>query len=523
VNTPRLAFACIASLCAAALLSAQTPAPADRVISANLNNIQGPRDMAWQECVGSGHAALLLSHGNLQQMARVEHDIGFRFVRFHGLLTDDMNVYHETNGVPSYDFSRIDALYDSLLHLGIKPFVEFGFMPDALASGKQEIFYWHANVTPPKDLDRWAALIRELTQHLQDRYGAAEVKTWRFEVWNEPNYPGFWPNADQSAYFKLYDATAAAVKSVNPSFKVGGPATAGAGWVPEFLAHTQQVHAPVDFVSTHTYAVSSGFLDADGNADLVLSTAPDAISGDIARVHQQIQASSQPTLPLNITEWSASYSSRDPVHDSYTSAAFVLEKLKQAEGLASAMSYWTYSDLFEENGPPPAAFHGGFGLLTRDNIPKATYFAYKYLNQLGPTQLKSADAESWITRKGNDVQTLVWSYAPLPQSEGNKAFYRKLHPAQPVAPVDLKLSGLAPGRYRLTVRRTGYQHNDAYSAWIDMGLPKDLTPAQLIALNHLVEDVPESSVEVTVDSSGCFEHRFDMRQNDIVLVSMERE
>jgi xylan 1,4-beta-xylosidase len=509
----------MASLAAASLFAQAPPA---RVISADLNNIQGPRDLAWQECVGSGHAALMMSPANLQQMARVEHDLGFHFVRFHGLLTDDMNVYHEVDGVPTYDFSRIDALYDSLLHLGIKPFVEFGFMPNLLASGKQEIFYWHANVTPPGNMERWSALIHSLTQHLQDRYGAAEVKTWRFEVWNEPNYPGFWPNADQAAYFKLYDATAAAVKSVNADFKVGGPATAGAGWVPEFLAHTKQVHAPVDFVSTHTYAVSSGFLDADGNADLVLSSSPDSISGDVAHVHQQVQASYKPTLPLEITEWSASYSSRDPVHDSYTSAAFVVEKLKQTEGLAAAMSYWTYSDLFEENGPPPAAFHGGFGLLTRDNIPKATYFAYKYLNELGPTQLKNDDSESWITRKGDTVEALLWSYTPLKQSEGNKAFYRKLHPAQPVAPVDLKLSGLRPGRYRFTVHRTGYRHNDAYSAWIDMGLPKDLTVPQRTALDGLTKDVAETSAEVTVGSSGQLERMLPMHTNDLVLVTLDR-
>ncbi len=523
MNSRCLALACVAAIFTIASLAAQSSASGDRVISADLNKIQGPRDMAWQECVGSGHAALLMSPANLQQMARVQQDIGFHFVRFHGLLTDDMQVYREANGVPSYDFSHIDTLYDSLLHLGVRPFVEFGFMPNALASGKQEIFYWHANVTPPKDLERWSALIRALTQHLQDRYGAAEVKTWRFEVWNEPNYPGFWPNADQAAYFRLYDAAAAAVKAVNPEFKVGGPATAGAGWVPEFLAHTQQAHSPVDFVSTHTYAVNSGFLDADGNADLVLSDSPDSISGDVKKVHQQIQASSQPKLPLEITEWSASYSSRDPVHDSYTSAAFVLEKLKQAEGLTSAMSYWTYSDLFEENGPPPAAFHGGFGLLTRDNIPKATYFAYKYLNELGPMRLKNDDAESWITRSGDNIQALIWNYARLAQSEGDKAFYRKLHPAQPVTPVQLELSGLRPGRYRVSVHRTGYRHNDAYSAWIDMGLPKDLTPDQAKILNGLTKDAAESSIEVVVDASGRLNRRLPMYQNDLILVAVERE
>jgi beta-xylosidase len=187
------------------------------------------------------------------------------------------------------------------------------------------------------------------------------------------------------------------------------------------------------------------------------------------------------------------------------------------------MSYWTYSDLFEENGPPPAAFHGGFGLLTRDNIPKATYFAYKYLSQLGPTQLKTNDSESWVTRNGEDVQALIWSYAHLPQREGDKAFYRRLHPAQSTAPVQLELGGLRPGRYRMTVHRTGYRHNDAYSAWIDMGLPTDLTPTQVEALTGLTEDRPEFSIDLIVNASGRLEHRFPVHQNDLVLVTIKRE
>ncbi len=493
-----------------------------RVIAADVAEVKGPRNMAWQQCVGSAHAGLLLSQPNQQQLAQVERDIGFKFIRFHGLLTDDMHVYQEKNGVAVYDWSKIDELYDDLLKLGAKPLVELSFMPDDLASGKQQIFYWKANVTPPADTAKWSALIEALVRHLQERYGAEQVKTWYFEVWNEPNYPGFWPNANQEAYFKLYDATAAAIKRVNPAYRVGGPATAGAGWVPEFIGHVAQAKAPVDFISTHTYAVSSGFLDADGNADLVLSTSPDAIAGDVKNVHRQIQQSARPELPLFITEWSASYSSRDPVHDSYTGAAFVLQKLKQVEGDAAAMSYWTYSDLFEENGPPPAAFHGGFGLLTRDDIPKAAYFAYKYLNELGPVELVNRDASSWITRKGKDVEALMWNFTPLQQKEGNKAFYRELHPPAQLAPIDLKLSHLTPGTYTLTVYRTGYKANDAYSTYIEIGLPKDLNHAQIEQLKSLAQDAPESVVKVTVGADGVLERQFPMRENDALFVSLER-
>ena len=176
------------------------------------------------------------------------------------------------------------------------------------------------------------------------------MRTWYFEVWNEPNLAGFWEGADQKAYFELYDLTAKTIKSIDPALRVGGPATAGAAWVPEFLAHVRQSGAGVDFVTTHTYGVDGGFLDEDGKSDTKLSPSADAIIGDVRRVRQQISASPFPGLPLYFTEWSTSYTPRDSVHDSYISAPYILSKLKACQGLAQGMSYWTYSDLFEEPG-----------------------------------------------------------------------------------------------------------------------------------------------------------------------------
>ncbi len=498
-------------------LTAQT---ATRHIDGGFQMVQGQRNTAFRVCVGSAHAGMELREPqNLEQLALVHRELGFEYVRFHGIFTDDMHVYSEKDGKPVYDFTRTDALYDKLLALGMKPFVELSFMPEALAGGTQHIFFWNANVTPPKDMAKWTALVTAFVTQLQTRYGAAELKTWYFEVWNEPNYIGFWPKTDQTAYFALYDATSAAIKRVNADYRVGGPATAGAGWVPEFLAHTAKQGTPVDFVSTHTYAVSQGFIDTDGNADLVLSQDPDAIIGDVKNVRAQIDTSSTPQLPLHITEWSASYSPRDPVHDSYTSASFVLDKLKHTEGAAASMSYWTYSDLFEENGPPPAAFHGGFGLLTRDGVRKPAYFAYKYLNELGPTELTDTDPSSWLTRDGSNVKILVWNFTSLPQSEGDKAFFRKLHPPSVTQPVQVRLTEVPPGEYTLELHRTGYRANDAYSAYIDMGLPKDLSATQLQQLRGLTEDHSESSL-ITVGADGIFTKTVSLRQNDVLLLSL---
>src|ERR1019366_3375710 len=183
-------------------------------------------------------------------------------------------------------------------------------------------------------------------------------------------------------------------KAVDPGLKVGGPSTAGAAWIPEFLAHVKRSGANVDFVTTHTYGVQGGFLDENGKTDTKLDPSTDAILGDIRHVREQISASPYPGLPLYLTEWSTSYTPRDSVHDSYISAPYILAKLKGAEGLLQGMSYWTYTDLFEEPGPPTAPFQGGFGLLTPQGIRKPAFFAYKYLHALQGDNLTASDPQA---------------------------------------------------------------------------------------------------------------------------------
>src|SRR5674476_293349 len=254
----------------------------ERVISANYNAEIGALNTMFKQCVGAGRANEGLRADWQQQLAIVKKECDFKYIRMHGLLTDDMGVYKEDRkGNPEYNYQYIDVLYDYLLSIGIRPFVELGFMPSALASGPQTIFWWRGNVTPPKDYNKWADLIKNLTTHFTERYGAEEVKTWYFEVWNEPNLsPGFW-SGTQAEYFKLYKYSANAIKSVNKDFRVGGPATAGAAWVPEMIAFCNKNAVPLDFISTHTYGVEQGFLDEYGNSGTVLSKNPMAVSGDV--------------------------------------------------------------------------------------------------------------------------------------------------------------------------------------------------------------------------------------------------
>jgi xylan 1,4-beta-xylosidase len=303
---------------------------------------------------------------------------------------------------------------------------------------------------------------------------------------------------------------------------VGGPSTAGAAWVPEFLAHTHASGAPVDFVTTHTYGVDGGFLDENGKSDTKLSASPDAIVGDVRKVRGQIEASYKPGLPLYFTEWSTSYTPRDPVHDSYVSAAYILGKLKASEGQLQGMSYWTYSDLFEEPGPPTSPFEGGFGLMNPQGVRKPAWFAYKYLHALGDAELKTQDAQSWVTRdpSGKGLQVLAWDFqTPDQGNKSNRPYYTSVQPTHDAAPLTLDLKGLKPGAYSVQIYRTGFRANDAQTAWLEMGKPKDLSVSQVAQLQALTQDRPETQ-SVKVGAKGTARVQVPMRVNDVVLVKI---
>lgn len=494
----------------------------NRIIKVDYNKSSGAMNNMFKECIGAGRANEGLRADWQQQLIMVKKECDFKYIRMHGLLTDDMAVYREDNkGNPEYNYQYIDALYDFLLSIKIKPFVELGFMPSALASGNQTIFWWKGNVTPPKDYKKWEDLIRNLTQHFTERYGADEVKTWYFEVWNEPNLsPGFWTGT-QEEYFKLYDYTARAIKSVNPAYKVGGPATAGAAWVPETIEFCSKNNVALDFISTHTYGVKQGFLDEFGTSGTVLNKEESSVSGDVINSRKQISSSAKPNLELHYTEWSSSYTPADPIHDSYHSAAYILQKLKQVGNAPNSMSYWVFTDIFEEPGPRFTPFHGGFGLLNTQGIKKPAYFSYSFLNKLGETELQNTDTSSWATKnaKGN-VQVLFWDFTyTLPDATNNQQYYIKDLPSKPKGSVKIEVDGLQKGKYKLEIYKVGYKVNDVYTDYLGMNKPNQLTLQQVNTLKQKNNGLPIATETITVDAKGIYRKDFNINENDVLLLN----
>lgn len=498
----------------------------ERIITLDFNRIKGDFNTMFKECIGAGRANEGLRADWQQQLTYVHKECGFKYIRMHGLLTDDMGVYRQDRkGNPEYNFQYIDILYDFILDIGMKPFVELGFMPEALASGKQTLFWWRGNVTPPEDYFKWEELIRRLTQHFTDRYGAEQVKTWYFEVWNEPNLNLFW-SGTQEEYFRLYRHSVNAIKSVNKAYRVGGPATAGAAWETEMIDFCSKNNLPLDFISTHSYGVKQGYLDEYGNSGTILDKNPMSVSGDVLTSRQEIAGSVMPDLELHYTEWSSSYTPADPMHDSYHQAAYVLEKIKQVGHAANSMSYWVFTDIFEEPGPRFTPFHGGFGLINYQSINKPAFYAYQFMNRLGNTELMNTDSCSWACKddQGN-IQVLLWNFTNTHPGDSlnNQVYYLRDLPARSKEKVKIDLANLPATKYQMDIYQVGYRVNDPYATYFDLGRPSQLSRSQVKKIKELNNGSAIFSESITVKNGVKFVKELLIRENDVFLLTLTRQ
>jgi xylan 1,4-beta-xylosidase len=423
----------------------------------------------WEHTVGSDHAPVALRADWQQQLRRCHNELRFQYVRFHGLLSDDMGTVVREQNKLLYSFFNADKVFDFLLSIGMKPFVELSFMPTALASGNKTVFNYKANVTPPRDYKQWAKLIEKLVSHWVERYGVSEVREWFFEVWNEPNLRSFWTGT-QRDYFKLYRYTAAAIKSVDSSLRVGGPATAKSEWIEEFVDFCERNKMPADFVSTHQYP-NDGF-ESDEDVEVQLFKSQRGVMREVAQDTRRRARGK----PVYYTEWNSTSNLRDPLHDESYAAAFVVATLMEAKGLVDGYSFWTFSDIFTEDCFPWIPFHGGFGLLNLHGIPKPTYRAFELLHNVG-TQQSLVDGlhetvDCSIIQSDSALTVLLTNHTTPGHSIETEQ-------------CEIRLRNVAePGE--VSIQRIDMDHANPKRLWEEMGQPEYLT-------EHEVEQLEEAS------------------------------
>jgi len=426
----------------------------------------------WEQMFGSGRAILSLRESYRQDLREVKQITNFQYIRFHAIFHDEVGVYDEDSQErPAYNFSYVDQIYDGLLANGVKPFVELSFMPNKLAA-KQILhtFWYKPNVSPPKDWEKWHDLVTAFTRHLVNRYGIDQVATWYFEVWNEPNLDFWAGEPKQATYWQLYDHTARAIKQVNSRLRVGGPATAQAAWVDAFIKHCAENKIPVDFVSSHVYG-NDRAQDVFGTDENI--PRDKMVCRAVSKVHDEIKVSSMPNLALIWSEFNASYSNEPQVTDSIYMGPWLADTVRQCDGLVDIMSYWTFSDVFEEQGVVKTPFYGGFGLIAAEHIRKPAYAAFELLHKLGDQRIVLNSDSALVTRRNDGSLVLaLWNYAPPDQAGSARTVIVRFKNTNP---------------QRALIWRVDADHGDVHPAFERMGEPLYPRPAEIQQLRDATE------------------------------------
>jgi xylan 1,4-beta-xylosidase len=450
----------------------------------------------WKHTVGSGHATLALRADWQKQLSRCHTELGFKHVRFHGVLSDDMGTLVNEDDKLVYSFFNADQICDFLLSIGMRPFMELSFMPLALASGNDIVFHYKGNVTPPRDYKEWETLIYTLVKHWVDRYGISEVSHWFFEIWNEPNLSAFWKST-KTDYFRLYQHAARAIKKVDNALQVGGPATAHNAWITDFLNFCKKHKVPADFISTHHYPTDDFGKPGDDTIAQLAESKRSVLREEVAKTKTEAG-----DKPVYYTEWSTSSNPFDDLHDMPYAAAFITKTVMEAQGYVNCYSYWTFSDIFEENYFSSIPFHGGFGLLNIYGIPKPSYRAYQLLSGIGelilPVSGTHPTADIWITIKPGALKLLITNWA-LPRHPIKTEMIR----------IHLKNVGKILSSF---VERIDDTHANARQTWLEMGQPSSLTPYQVNALElassfvkeqiHIIYEEKSAFIEIAMPPQG---------------------
>src|SRR5579863_4759062 len=465
----------IVLLCATQPAQSQTQAPTE-MVNVDLSAGVHPFPHFWERMFGSGRAILSLRESYRRDLHDVKQITGLDYVRFHAIFHDEVGTYSENaHGAPVYNFSYVDQIYDGLVQNGVHPFVELSFMPQQLAAAQTFQSFWYKPIiAPPKDWSKWGDLISHFSQHLVDRYGIDEVSQWYFEVWNEPNLDFWAGDPKEETYYQLYDTAAKAIKAVNPRLRVGGPATAQAAWVDRFIQHVTENKIPADFVSTHVYGNDSaenvlGVTESVPRTQMVCRAA--------RKVHDQVTASPQPNLPILWSEYNASYKNEPDVTDSTFMGPWLADTIRQCDGLTRMMSYWTFSDVFEEQGVVKEPLYGGYGLIAEGGIPKPSFNAFELLHRLGKQRIAEDSPSAIVTRRDdNTLEMAIWNLF-LPEERG--------------APktVTIVVKGFT-GHHHALISRVDSTHGSWLAAYGAMGQPVSPTRKQIDELRHAAELPP---------------------------------
>ena len=506
-----------------------------KIIEFDINGKWIKKNNNWQFGLGCDHAFQLHRRDLFLQLKYVHDELGFKYLRFHGIFDDDMLTYQRlsdykplsnipySSKVKEINFRQIGDVLHNVLDAGFKPFLEISFMPSVLAKGKKTGLKYQNNICLPNDYNEWQLFIKEFIKYLINEFGKAEIESWYYEIWNEPDLKIFF-NGNQKDYFNFYKMTVLAIKEIDNNLRVGGPSTSACKWLKDFISYCNKQNIKCDFISTHHYTG-----DAFGNmltfkkALKMFSIVKNSAKNNLGIGETLCKSFFYPDIcktwkkgtfnemdkkaledagnkPLFITEWNSMAVFAAPVHDEKYSSAFALKASLDLNSKIAGSLFWCISDIFEENLYLQDPFCGSYGIVTQDNIAKPNFYAFKIMNMLYENRLAleitNDDIEYAVFRKDErNYQIVIYNQDFVYENDETYDFEIKL-------PFKAK---------RIIEYRIDNENANPKNEWIKLGKPKNLNKEQI----KLIKDL--SSLRGNEIKALTQAIKSSLKSNDIVF------
>ena len=466
-------------------------------ISVDLNNNQGIIKNNWKSLINIGKAKEGLLDIVQKQIKEIQKDIGYKYIRFHGIFDDEMMIYQEDKeGNVQFNFNYVNSLFDFLLSVNLKPFIELSFMPKDLAKDKNHTLFYHESITSaPKSYRQWAFMINALVINCIERYGIEEVKSWYFDVWNKPDIGAFWSGSEED-YYNLYEISYRVIKEINKSIKVGGPAIASitikqTKWLDRYIKYSINNGCIPDFISFHTYP--NEIFDTNDNfthkKGLITDSNINYLSNMIDIVKNKLSEFNLNDVEVYLTEWNSTISCRDLTNDTLYKGSYIFKNILENMDKINSFGYWTLSDYGEEFKIDKNRFHGGLGLITNNGIKKSAYYSLKLLNELEGSIVDRGDGY-FVSKNNNEYKVFLYNYC----------HFDKIYSMSDVSNIDignrynvfidknidieLKLTNFnVGGKYNLCIKELTRKDGSSFDTWVEMGQPMSITKEDIEYIN----------------------------------------
>jgi xylan 1,4-beta-xylosidase len=462
----------------------------------------------WRKITSIERAALALRSDVQSQIRLVQQELGYEFIKFHGIFSDEMRVYQEdSSGNAVYYWYYVDLILDFFREVNLRPFIEIGFMPEALSSKKQYApYFWKPNVSYPKSIKKWSNLVSEFIKHCVLRYGLAEVEKWYFQVWSAPELSNvFWYDSKEN-FFELYKETYFAVKKVSPELKVGSPGVLPINnyeWFQDFLSYCSSNSIELDFAASHIYTSADPQnktipMEILSNERLNLSVSDvDYLACSINSLRKMLTSASLGGLDILVSEWNLSPYAVDYTRDTCFLSSYIVHNMLSNIDNIKGLGLWSLSDISDHGNPESSLFHGGTGLITRNGIKKPAYNAFYILNKLGSNIIERGK-DYIITSKGSSYQILLYNFVYFDElfRTGDKSllsYHERYSIFESASAKDTNIVlNLEEGKYKIERYRLDRESGSSFDAWLKMGAPEEMHSEMHAYLKS--KEVPELRV-----------------------------